>query len=350
MKALTWFFFFLLLLSCRKEKVYTDDYTASPYILHVPAGFPQPVIPEYNQLTVEGVELGHRLYYDNILSSNGLSCSSCHRADQSFSTPLFHAQNGAVKSVPPHVNLAWDLSYNWNGSEPWLDYLCLGDFEPEFFNTNKDSLYARLIRHADYPKMFYRAFGISDISSLSYQDLKLKIVFAISQFMRTMISDQSAFDKYRRLEQMLSPAQYRGYILFSTEKGDCFHCHGSPLMTDNLYHNTGLDSIPSGFNAGRYNVTGNVHDMGKFSTPTLRNVELTAPYMHDGRFATLEEVIEFYNSGVYQGSPNIDPIMTKPGKETGLHLTDAEKADLVEFLKSLTDTAFIHNSAFGNPF
>ena len=137
-------------------------------------------------------------------------------------------------------------------------------------------------------------------------------------------------------------------MIFMTERGDCFHCHGNPLFTSNDFRNNGLDCTPQGANSGRYLVTGNANDIGKFSVPTLRNVELTAPYMHDGRYATLEEVVEFYNSGVCMTSPNIDPIMTKPAKEYGLNLWPWEKEDLVNFLKTLTDTTFINNPDYRN--
>jgi cytochrome c peroxidase len=121
-------------------------------------------------------------------------------------------------------------------------------------------------------------------------------------------------------------------------------------MTSNTFNNTGLDSVPTGGNLGRYLYTHNEYDKGKFSAPTLRNVELTAPYMHDGRFKTLEEVVEFYNSGVRVNSPNIDPLMTKPAKKYGLGLTTTQKANLVKFLKTLTDTSFINNPDFQSPF
>jgi len=280
------------------------------------------------------------------LSSNGLSCSSCHIREKSFSSPLFTTVTGEKISVPPHVNLAWNPDYNWNGSEPKLDRLCLGDFGPNFFNTNMDSLVKRLKRHSAYPSLFKQAFNIDDVAGLSHDALQLKIVYAISQFLRTMISSNSKFDKMVRHELMFTPDEYNGYEIYSTERGDCFHCHDYPLLTSNAFKNNGLDSSLATVNMGRYLVTGNSSDIGKFSAPTLRNIELTAPYMHDGRFQTLEEVVEFYDSGVHFGSPNIDPLMTKPAKQYGLHLTPLEKINLVKFLKTLTDSTFINNPDF----
>jgi cytochrome c peroxidase len=139
-----------------------------------------------------------------------------------------------------------------------------------------------------------------------------------------------------------------GFNIFTTEKGDCFHCHSLGLFTDNKFHNIGLDSEFTSINMGRYNVTLKQADMGLFKTPTLRNIQLTAPYMHDGRYLTLEQVVEHYNSGVKQ-SNTLDPIMTKPSKIYGLGLTPTEKQDLVAFLKTLTDTTFTKNPLLQNP-
>lgn len=339
----------VLLSSCKDEKNDPDPYVATPYKITVPYHFPEPEIPSFNPLTVEGIRLGHKLYYDPILSSNGLTCSSCHIQAKSYSSPIFTTVSGEQKSVPPHINLAWNPDYNWNGAEPVLDRLCLGDFGPEFFNTNMAQLVQDLKNHPDYPRMFKEAFNIDNVASLSYDDLQLKIVYSISQFMRTMVSSNSRFDKFIRHEIMFTPEEIDGFTSFTTERGDCFHCHGYPLMTSNNYHNNGLDSLPVGPDMGRYLVTGQSTDIGKFSAPTLRNVELTAPYMHDGRYATIEEVVEFYNSGVHQTSPNIDPIMTKPAKLYGLELTPMQKANLVTFLKTLTDTSYINNPDFQQP-
>lgn len=334
--------------SCRKDKAESDH--ATPYILKIPKGFPQPVIPAENPLTVEGIQLGRMLYYDPILSSNGKSCSTCHKNDRSYSTPLFTTKTGEKISVPPHVNLAWNPTYNWDGSESTLEHLCLGDFGPDFFNTNMSDLVYKLTNHPQYPHFFNVAFNVIDISQLTYDELQLKIVYAISQFIRTMISSESKLDKVMKHEANFTPEEWDGFQTFETERGDCFHCHGHPLLTSNTFNNNGLDTVHEGRNLGRYLVTKSQHDVGKFSAPTLRNIELTAPYMHDGRFKTLEEVVEFYNSGVHWNSPNIDPLMTKPAKEYGLKLTPTQKTNLVKFLKTLTDTSFINNSAFKSPF
>ena len=155
--------------------------------------------------------------------------------------------------------------------------------------------------------------------------------------MRTLITSNSKVDKFLRGELQLSPSELNGYAIFNSEKGDCFHCHGTAMYTDHFFHNNGLNAMHSETNMGRYLVTNDVDDMGKFYSPSLRNIELTAPYMHDGRFTTLEEVVDHYNSGgIY--SPTIDPLMKKVG--VGLQLTNQEKKDLVTFLKALTDNEF----------
>lgn len=339
----------IIIANCKKEEGKPETYVATPYSLTVPQNFPQPIIPPENPLTVEGIKLGRMFYYDPILSTNGLSCNSCHIQSKSYSSPLFTTSSLEKISVPPHINLAWNNNYNWNGSEPVLDRLCLGDFGPEFFNTNMPLLVQKLKAHPTYPTLFKQAFNIDDIEQLSHNELQLKIVYSISQFMRTMISYNSKFDKMIRHETMLSPQEYDGFETFYTERGDCFHCHGYPLLTSNDFKNNGLDSSYASINFGRYKVSFDSSDIGKFSTPTLRNIELTAPYMHDGRFETLEEVVEFYNSGVHWASPNIDALMTKPAKQYGLNLTATQKANLVLFLKTFTDSTYINNPDYQSP-
>jgi cytochrome c peroxidase len=160
-----------------------------------------------------------------------------------------------------------------------------------------------------------------------------------------LITSNSKWDKVLLGEATLTQEENNGRVLFYTEKADCFHCHGTILFTDNFYHNNGLDSLPA---QGREEITGDPDDRGRFKTPTLRNIELTAPYMYDARFTTLEEVIDFYSEQV-KWSPTIDPLMKKVS-QGGVHLTPQEKLDLKAFLKTLTDTAFVNNPAFSNPF
>jgi cytochrome c peroxidase len=339
----------LAAVSCRKDVAKNPGAVATPYTLKVPERFPQPALPDFNPLTREGVTLGNNLYHDDILSTNGLACASCHHPSRSFSSPLFVSKTGEKTSIPPHINLAWNPEYNWNGSAPVLDLLCLADFGPDFFNTDMDLLVKKLKAHPHYPRMFSEAFGVNDVARLSHDELQLKIVYAISQFVRTMTSSDSKFDRWLRHEVVFTPEELAGFEIFYSERGDCFHCHGYPLMTSNKFTNNGLDANPSGPDLGRFRVTGLPGDKAKFSIPTLRNIELTSPYMHDGRYLTLEEVIEFYDHGVQFTSPNLDPLMTKAMKRYGLNLTTADKQNLVVFLKTLTDTVFLNNPDYAKP-
>lgn len=346
-------FIYLLLVSCTKDNVEDNTnqaaYVPTPYSLRIPSGFPPPYENPANPLTEEGVRLGRMLFHDPILSSNGLTCSTCHPQNQSFAVPFKVLQNEKV-SIPPLINLAWNPEFTWNGAVELMEHVPLADFGPDFFNTNMDTLVQRIKTHALYPRYFYEATGIRDVGVISHSELQHQIARVLIQFVRTLVADNSKFDRVMRHETGFTPEESSGSLIYYTERGDCFHCHGTPLLTNNLFHNTGLDETFSGRNFGRYLVTANPADMGKFSAPSLRNVELTAPYMHDSRFETLEEVIEFYNSGVHWNSPNIDPVMTKPGKEFGLQLSTQEKAHLLAFLKTFTDTTILHHPAYSNPF
>ncbi|MCX6290144.1 MAG: cytochrome-c peroxidase [Bacteroidetes bacterium] len=346
------FFLVLIYPSCKKDnktnEVPVVPYTPTPYQLKVPAGFPQPVLPDFNPLTEEGVRLGRMLFYDSIVSSNGLRCASCHDAQKAFSKGIF-VLGGENISVPPLENLAWNPDFEWFGQVNALDHVPIGDFTPDFFNPNMDTLVRRIKNHPQYPTLFYQAFNVSDVGAITHDELKYKISYAIIQFVRTLISSNSKYDRFVKHQVILTPEEMDGYITYYTEKGDCFHCHGSILLTSNTYNNTGLDTVFTGQNQGRYLVTGNPNDIGRFSAPSLRNIELTAPYMHDGRFQTLDDVVEFYNSGVHLNSLNIDPLMTKPAKLNGLQLTVQDKANLIAFLKTLTDTSFINNPDFLPP-
>jgi cytochrome c peroxidase len=207
-------------------------------------------------------------------------------------------------------------------------------FEVEvFFNTDISKLNASQY----YREEFRKVFKVGTITSK-------EVAYALAQFFRTMISSNSKFDRFAQHQVNLTPSEFNGLNIFTTEKGDCFHCHSLGLFTDNKFHNIGIDSTFSGINMGRYNVTANPNDMGLFKTPTLRNVELTPPYMHDGRFQTLAEVVDHYDMHV-KVSPTVDPLMTKASKAYGLGLTPQEKTDLINFLKTLTDTVYTNNPA-----
>lgn len=344
--ALFLFGLFVALIACRKEQVAEEANpcatTTTPLTLDYHAFFPEPVMPADNPLTVEGVELGRRLYYDPILSTGGpmagRSCSSCHFQEHAFTVPDHGIPALGGTNVLSHCNLAWASHFLWNGSEgPTLEEVMRFEVR-DFFQVDV----AVLRNHSDYPELFRKAFGTCEISLTLVEK-------AMAQWFRRLTSANSKFDRFLKNEEALSPAEWRGFQLFFTEDGDCFHCHGMPLMTDNDFHNIGLDSVFVGSDVGRYAVTGHAMDMGAFKTPTLRNIALTAPYMHDGRFQTLEEVVDFYSAGA-KHSASLDPIMTKPGTGITLGMTPEQKADLVAFLHTLTDDTFVTDPALGSPF
>lgn len=323
----------VLIAACKKKE---PDETPTPvpealtpYNLYCPPYFPKLIIPADNPLTVEGVELGRKLYYDTIISNDGRACANCHTQQYAFTNP--------VPNSLAHMNLAWNNKFLWRGNvEGHLEDIMAFEVNAFFF-TNV----TKLNNSATYPALFQKVFNSTPITTQ-------QVAYALAQFVRTESSTNSKFDKYLRYETTLTESEMNGFILYNTEKGDCFHCHSLGLFNDNAYHNNGIDSTFVAANRGRYDITGNANDMGKWKTPTLRNVELTAPYMHDGRFATLEDVIEHYNSGV-KHSATLDPIFSKPNHLFGLQLTVQEKADLLAFLKTLTDTTFINNPALSHP-
>jgi cytochrome c peroxidase len=329
------------------------EYVPTPLALEIPILFEQkilpPIIPFSNPQTVEGVTLGKKLFFDPILSGdNSQSCSSCHNPVNSFTdNSQFSAGVDGVlgnRNAMPLINLAfnYDDFFAWDGSEFGLESQALEPVENpiEMHNTWEQAV-QNLQATSDYPELFQRAFGNNTIT-------KELVTKAIAQFERTLISGNSKFDRYLLGNETLTDQELNGFNVFMDEtKGDCFHCHGSnnnPLWTDNKFHNNGLDAIFSDLGLG--SVTGDPSDNGKFKSPTIRNLAFTAPYMHDGRFNTLDEVINHYSEGL-QNSPTIDPLMKKVA-EGGVQITIEEKADLKAFLLTLSDSNFINNIAFQN--
>jgi cytochrome c peroxidase len=376
--------FFLLTYSCisRKNKSSDKTFSPEPYSINVPL-FPDYVnIPEDNPMTKAGVELGRYLFYDGRLSGNTeksmlMSCASCHKQTHAFEAgldnPLYkdgHMHGITGKQTPhsmlPLINLAWNSEgYLWNGminmlnvklgSEAYkvpaqkpFDFqnieslVWMGIVAPHEMNGNVDRTVAVIKSEKMYPPMFAKAFG-SDTISID------RICKAVAQFVRSLVSANSRFDQYMEGKVKLNDAELNGLNLFTSEKADCFHCHGAPaipLWTTNRFLNNAKDTI---FNDkyDRRIVTGVEDDKGKYRVPTLRNIALTAPYMHDGRFTTLRQVLEFYNGGL-QKSDYTDPLM-KYTNRGGVHLSEKELDDLEAFLNTLTDSSFITNPAFSNP-
>lgn len=322
--------------------------TATPLVLEKPYNrFPDIEIPADNPMTVEGVALGRRLFYDSILSrDSSVSCASCHLPQASFADPLQFSRGvdglEGNRNAPAIINQLWNNSFFWEGRSSSLENQALEPVpNPIEMHLDWPEAIRRLKGHPDYPDLFLKAFGMNHFS-------RDEVVKAIAQFERTLISADSKYDQRLRGLTNLTEQEFRGFEIFFTERGDCFHCHGTILLTDNLFHNNGLDSDSTMDDIGRMQVSGNSSDKGKFKTPTLRNIELTAPYMHDGRFNTLEEVVDFYSEGI-QFSSTIDPLMKKVD-QGGVQLNPQEKADLIAFLKTFTDTTFTQNPDFLSPF
>ena len=322
----------VFLFSCKKNED-KDGMSETPVALKIPQFFPKMNIPADNAMTTERLALGRKLYYDPILSNDGRSCSSCHFQAKGFASDV---SSGAP--VLPHINLGWNANFLWKGEKQCsLEEMMMFEVD-DFFGTDINKLNA----NEEYKTLFLKAYGVNTIASKD-------VAYALAQFFRSMISGNSRFDKFRRHEITLTASEQSGMEIFFSERGDCFHCHSGMMLTDNSFHNTGLDSTITAGNKGRFDVTGIETDAGKYKTPTLRNCELRTQFMHDGRFGTLEEVVEFYNSGFHRSSPNIDPLMLLPSKENGLQLTAQEIADLVEFLKTFTDNDFITNQSLSSP-
>lgn len=331
--------------------------TATPYTIDIPPFFPPMDIPADNPMTVEGIELGRFLFWEKMLSlDNSISCGSCHLPEAGFSDPAQFStgvtgEQGNRQSMAL-VNLGWARDYFWDGRAPTLEEQ-IHEPIPNPIEMNQPWVDAlEKLRTADlYPPMFEEAFGTPEITELRTRK-------AIAQFLRTLISADSNFDKWRRGEYTLTESEFRGYELFLKEGGDpetvvggefgadCFHCHVEAGMqfSDYLPHNNGLDSVFDDLGFG--GITGNPLENGKFKTPSLRNIEFTAPYMHDGRFSSLEEVIDHYDSGGLP-SETVDPFMKY--QDGGLMLSDQSKQDLINFLLTLSDESFLTNPAFQDP-
>jgi len=337
---------FFVCFSCDNESV--ERYFATPSSLDIPKLFEDnilaPVIPIDNPQTVEGIALGKKLFFDPILSiNNTIACVDCHAPENAFtdSDKFSDGVDGIFgnRNSMPLFNLAWnyDEKFFWDGNTFSLEHQAFVPVTDPFeMKSNWADVESKLQQHAEYPSLFEKAFGASNIDSSL-------VTKAIAQFERTLISANSKFDKFLLGELNLSPEELNGFNVFMDEaKGDCFHCHGSdknPLWTDNIFHNNGLDETFADLGLGA--VTGDPADNGKFKSPSLRNLEFTSPYMHDGRFASLDDVINHYSQGL-KNSSTIDPLMKKVD-QGGVGLTDKDKADLKAFLLSLSDYDFINS-------
>ncbi|MGV3636449.1 MAG: cytochrome-c peroxidase, partial [Flavobacteriales bacterium] len=323
---------------CRKDPSTTPP-APTAYLPPLPAWFSDSttyrwMTPADNPSTVEGVALGRRLFHEVALSDdNSMSCASCHVQADGFSDvrQFSVGTNGAVgrRQAMAVFNLAWDARFFWDGRSHSLeDQAFRPVVDPSEMRNTWPTVVARLQAHPEYPQLFERAFGSSIIDSVN-------VVRAIAQFERSLISLGSRFDRYRYLgdSTALDEQEIRGMNLFM-RGAHCADCHHEPLMADHGLRNNGLDLTFTDLGAAE--VTNNPAHAGRFKVPTLRNIEFTPPYMHDGRFATLEEVVDFYAEDVQLESPGLDNHML-PWVGGQVELDEAERADLVAFLKALSD-------------
>lgn len=316
---------------------------ATPYSFKMGATFPIPDLPRDNPLIVERVSLGEKLFHETALSrDDSISCASCHKENAAFSDPrrVSTGVDGRTgkRQAMPLFNLAWKSSFFWDGRAPTLRAQALIPIQDHAeMDESLSNVVKKLSAKDDYCQAFTAAFGTPEITPG-------KIGLAIEQYVLTLTSFDSKFDRVIRDEAKFTDEEQRGFQLFSTEYdprrgqfgADCFHCHGGALFQSQTFANNGLDAKFT--DLGRYSVTHQESDQGKFAVPSLRNVELTAPYMHDGRFKTLEEAVEHYCTGMVR-SATLDPNLAKH-PDGGITLSQADKHALVAFLKTLTDERF----------
>lgn len=306
-------------------------------------GFPQPRLPKDNPLTPDRVALGRRLFHDTRLSRDQtLSCASCHQPTSALTDPRrfsigVDGRMGARNSMPL-FNLAWKESFFWDGRVASLRQQALIPIvDHREMDETVENVVMKLGRDESIKAEFGKAFGSTEVTAE-------RLGMAVEAFLLTLVSHDSRFDRAQRGEVKLTPEEQRGFELFMLEReprlgtmgADCFHCHGGALFTDQGFHNNGLAIDER--DTGRHRVTGSALDLGNFATPSLRNIALTAPYMHDGRFATLEEVLDHYSEGVRR-TDTLDPNLAKH-PDGGLHLSAEEKRCVIAFLKTLTDEGF----------
>lgn len=319
--------------------------------------FPNPNLPADNIPTNAGVRLGRMLFYEKALSKDGtMSCADCHKQQDMFSD--IRQFSVGVEQLPGKrqamsiFNLAWHKNgMFWDGRSPRVRDQALKPIQdPLEMNETLENAVAKLQADQKYRDQFIRAFGEETITAE-------RMGLAIEQFEFTMISNDSKFDQSQAGQITLTASEERGRVLFFTEfdpfigqkGGECFHCHGGFNFTNDAFMNNGLDEENGFTDQGRFAVTDNPADMARFKVPSLRNIALTPPYMHDGRFSTLEQVLDHYDTGV-KSSSTTDELLFRNIEPDGLQLTVQEKSDIIAFLKTLTDERFLEDEQFSSPF
>lgn len=313
----------------------------TPIYFEIPKGFPKPVYDfSKNPLTEEGFQLGRNLFYDPILSEdNTISCASCHLQQTGFAHvdhDLSHGIEGKIgtRNSLSLQNLAWTKDFMYDGGINNLEVQALTPISSEIeMHETLQNVVEKLQKSGKYPNLFQKAFGTQKITG----QLTLK---AISQFVVQLVSANSKYDKVNRGEEKFTEMEQKGYELF---KNKCAYCHKEPLFTSDTFVNNGLPIDTTLNDFGRIKITQNPKDNLKFKVPTLRNIQFTFPYMHDGRFKTLNDVVKHYNSGIVK-SETLSMQLQQP-----MYLTDNQRTEIIAFLKTLTDTEFLFNPRYGFP-
>lgn len=330
--------------NCDKEDP-ENVYVPIELQIELPGNFPEIQYNlDNNPVTEAGFELGKKLFYDGKLSANNaIPCAFCHEQAFAFTHhghTLSHGVNGGIgfRNSQPLQNLAYFSEFMWDGAASHLDLQPIIPITSELeMGETLSGITEKLKAEPYYQQQFARAFEDGEISSEN-------ILKALSQFMLMMVSSNSKYDKYVRNEEgvELTEIELQGQTVFQEK---CASCHATDLFTDQSYRNTGLPINPKLDDKGRFNVLENPSDLYKFKVPSLRNVEKSFPYMHDGRFATLEAVLDFYDSGMVDNG-NVDDSLKRTEGSFGISLTGQEKGQLIAFLKTLTDNEFLNDQRF----
>lgn len=332
--------FLLLIPGCSRDQV------EERFVLQIPDQFPEPTYRiASNPFSKEGFELGRKLFYDPRLSRDGtISCADCHQLSAGFAHTDHEVSHGiddqlTLRNSQHLVNLIWQKTFFWDGGVPQLDLVSVSPItNPLEMDNTMANVLETLRNNPYYQDAFKRAFPGSEpaISTATFLQ-------ALSQFMASLISADSPYDQYVTGQNpaVLSNAALNGRKLFNAH---CNSCHSEPLFTNNGFHSNGLPGVSD---PGRKAVTLNPDDVHKFKVPSLRNIEVTGPYMHDGRFKTLEEVLAFYSTGI-EDLPHTDPLLYKDGNP-GFRFSQIEIDELKAFLLSLTDRKFLQNRSFEAP-
>ncbi|MGG9971161.1 cytochrome-c peroxidase [Ferruginibacter sp. SUN002] len=336
-------FFVLIIDACKSSKVSSlqKQHTIG---LYIPKGWPKPTfdIFENNPVTEEGFQLGRKLFYDGILSRDGsTACATCHQQFAGFSSfdhNLSHGINNSLttRNAPVLFNLAWMRELHWDGGINHIEVQPIAPItaENEMGETLENVLY-KLRRDKVYVDLFSKTFGDTIINTQ-------RVLKALAQFTGSIQSYNSKYDKVKNGEANFSASEQAGYEFF---KSNCNTCHKEPLFTDNAFHNIGLPINNSLKDYGQMKITNKPEDSLKFKTPSLRNIALSQPYMHDGRFINFSKIIEHYNTLDIVNLKNIDPVL----KAKKIIVTPSNRVDLIAFLHTLTDSAMTHDARFSSP-